>query len=72
MLTVNTIPLQTFRRSSFYCIPLIRTDQEKLLGLAMSNVLAATAAELAELETLSRLLLVLGRHVVTLFAFCAL
>jgi len=38
----------------------------------MSNVLAATAAELAELETLSRLLLVLGRHVITLFAFGAL
>ena len=50
-------------------IPLIRSDLQSLLGLAMSNMLAATAAELAELETLGRLLLVLGRHVVTLFAF---
>ena len=35
-------------------------------------MLAAAATELAKLKTLSRLLLVLGRHVITLFAFGAL
>ena len=43
-----------------------------LFRLLVSSVLAATAAEFAELKTLRGRLLILGRHVVTTFAVRAL
>jgi len=43
-----------------------------LLGLFMTSVLAATATEFAEFQTVGRCLLILGRHVVPTFAIRAL
>jgi hypothetical protein len=43
-----------------------------LLGLFMTCVLAATATEFAEFQTVGRCLLILGRHVVPTFAIRAL
>src|SRR5436305_2797047 len=43
-----------------------------LLGLFVPRVLAAAAAELAELKTLRGRLLILSRHVITTLAFSAL
>jgi hypothetical protein len=47
-------------------------SSSRLFRLPMGNMLTATTAELLELETLGRLLLVLGRHVITFLAFGAL
>ena len=73
MLTVNTIPLEELRagkRRSCLKRPLTRKVQ--LLCLLVTDVLPATTTILAEFKPLRRLLLVLGRHVVTLFAIGAL
>ena len=43
-----------------------------LFGFAMRRMLAAFAAELFELQPLSRLLLILCREVIAIFAVCAL
>ena len=56
MLTVDTIPLRAF----------------VLLGLFMTRVLAATATEFTEFQTVGRGLLILGRHVVPTLAFVTL
>ena len=47
-------------------------NETRLLRLFVPDVLTAASAIFPELETLRGLLLVLGRHVVTLFAFRAL
>src|SRR5687768_14102043 len=47
-------------------------EPRTLLGFLVRCVLAATAAELTELQTLSRCFLVLGRYVIAAFAIGAL
>ncbi len=64
MLTVNTIPLCDSGCGDH--------TPQSLLCLFVSDMLPTPPAELPKLEPLRRLLLVLGRHVVTLFAICAL
>ena len=65
MLTIDTIPLLT--------ISDLRSEIEACLFiLAMQTVASATATELVELQPVRRVLLVLGRHVVALFALRAL
>jgi hypothetical protein len=48
------------------------TFRSKLLIFSMQRVAAATTAELFELQPVRRVLFVLGRHVVALFALRAL
>lgn len=72
MLTVNTIPLDISLDESWINPGSIAATPRGLLRFLVRYVLAAAAAEFLELQPLGRLLLVLGRHVVTLFAFRAL
>ena len=79
MLTVDTIPLQTFpianlrlqiarRRNANQKSAIGNWQSEMLLGLFMISVFAATAAELAKLKPVRRGLLILGRYVVSALA----
>jgi hypothetical protein len=54
------------------CLSFILPPSSFLLGLFVRPVNAAAAAELSELKSLRRRLLVLGRHVVAALALCAL
>ena len=79
MLTVDTIPLQTFpianlrlqivrHRNANQKSAIGNWQSEMLLGLFMISVFAATAAELAKLKPIRRGLLILGRYVVSALA----
>ena len=79
MLTVDTIPLQTFPianlrlrivrgRNASQKSAIGNWQSEMLLGLFMISVFAATATELAELKPIGRGLFILGRYVVAALA----
>jgi len=79
VLTVDTIPLQTFpianlrlqiarRRNANQKSAIGNWQSEMLLGLFMISVFAATATELAELKPIRRGLFILGRYVVAALA----
>ena len=75
VLTVDTIPLQQVSVVGYQVAVVSGTRHLKpgtLLRFLMRCVLAATAAELTELQTLSRCLLVLSRYVIAAFAISAL
>ena len=76
VLTVDTIPLQTFpianlrlqiarRRNANQKSAIGNWQSEMLLGLFMISVFAATATELAEFKPVGRGLLIFGRNVVS-------
>ncbi len=75
MLTIDTIPLcrisnDEYRIENF--VHSIFDIQNSLFILSMQLVLAAATAELAEFKPVWRVLLVLSRHVIALFALSAL
>ena len=82
VLTVDTIPLHALSISDcqlpIECYIAKRQSainnwrSAMLLSFLMRCVLAATAAELTELQTISRSLLVLGRYVIATLAISAL
>jgi hypothetical protein len=59
-------------KDGFYLVTAYGSRFAALLRFLVRPVQAATAAELPELQTLGRRLLVLRRHVVAALALCAL
>ena len=73
MLTIDTIPLCSERRHSCrHCHKADKSVRTPLLVFSMQLVLAAATAELVELQPVRRVLLILCRHVIALFALRAL
>jgi hypothetical protein len=80
MLTIDTIPLCPFWILDFgsWICRLVQTlspisnSQIELFVFFVQRMAAATATELLELEPVRRVLFVLGRHVIPLFALGAL
>jgi hypothetical protein len=76
MLTVNTIPLRNFRFAIVSRITKIANRKSRIANFSLTflvqRVAAAATAELLELKPVRSVFLVLGRHVIALFAFRAL
>lgn len=72
MLTIDTIPLNRIQNNEYRIWNSIFYIRNSLFVLSVQRVAAATATELFELEPVRRVLFVLGRHVVALFALRAL
>ncbi len=72
MLTIDTIPLSIWNRG-FGILELCQNRKPQILFVfSVQRVAAATTAELLELKPTRRVLLVLRRHVIALFALGAL
>ncbi len=79
MLTIDTIPLYALRVASslsyecfLYSTNSTNTTNPQLLILAMQAVAAAATAEFIQLKPVRRVLFILRRHVIPLFALGAL
>ncbi len=68
MLTIDTIPLNRIQNNEYRVLNSIFYIRNSLFVLSMHAVAATATAKLFELQPVRRVLFVLCRHVITLFA----